>query len=530
MIPDPLLSRRGFLRTVATGTAALGAGVLLDACGSSAKAIGGATTTPGTTAAGAPRRGGTLTAGLTGGSSSDTLDAQAGVNNVDFARMLQLYSPLVAFDSNAEPTLALAEEITPNSDATVWTVRVKSGVTFSNGKPLTAEDVMFSIRRIVSGKLPASSVLTSLDLAGMKKLDATTVRLPFRTPYASLVEALAGVFNYFFIIPVGYDPKNPVGTGPFVYKSFTPGVQSVFVRNPNYWEAGLPYVDEVVISDYADSNSQLNALQSGQADVVNLLSASVIGTVESSGSKVVVSTAGGFTPFTMRVDLPPFNDVRVRQAFRLIADRPQMDKTVFEGLGTLGNDLFSIYDPEYDTSIRQREQNIDQAKSLLRAAGHDGLTIELVTSDIAQGTLDVAQVFAQQAQAANVTVKLRQVNVTEFYGPNYLQWQFAQDYWYFLDYLPQVSQATLPTSPFNECHFDNPRYTALYNEAVATLDKAKQTDIAHEMQMIDWTEGGYIIPYFPPVIDGHAAHVQGVAPSKTGLSLNQYGFKSMWLS
>ncbi|HET9071693.1 MAG TPA: ABC transporter substrate-binding protein [Acidimicrobiales bacterium] len=531
--PARPVSRRTFLRGVSAGAAALGAGVLLDACGS-AKATSPASGPSGSTASGtattaAPKRGGRLTAGLTGGSSSDTLDAQQGVNNVDFSRLLQLYNPLVAYNSQVQPTLALAEEFTPNSTATQWTVRVKKGVTFHDGKPFTADDVLFSITRVVKGKLPGSSMLPALDLASMKKLDTYTVLLPFHTPYASVMEAMAGYSYYLNMVPVGYDPKHPVGTGPFKYKSFTPGVQSVFVRNPDYWEHGLPYLDEVVVVDYADANSQLNALQSGQADVINLLSADVMGTVESSGAKVVVSPAGGFTPFTMRVDQAPFNDVRVRQAFRLIANRPQMNAVVFEGRGLLGNDIFSIYDPEYDRGIAQREQDIAQARSLLKSAGQEGLTVQLVTSDIAQGTLGVAQVFAQQAAAANVKVNLRQVNVTEFYGSNYLKWTFAQDYWYFSDYLPQVGQATLPTSPFNETHFDNARYNALYQEAVATLDKAKQAEITHEMQHIDWTEGGYIIPYFPPVIDGHAAKVQGVLPGKTGLSLNSYGFKSMWL-
>ncbi|MHB8505180.1 MAG: ABC transporter substrate-binding protein, partial [Acidimicrobiales bacterium] len=521
--------------------AGLGAAVLLDACGSTRSSGGtsagsgagagtGASSSTGSASAGTPKRGGTLQAALTGGSSQDTLDAQSGVNNVDFSRILALYNPLVAYNSDVQPTNALAESFEPNATGTQWTVRVKQGVTFHDGRPLTADDVLFSINRVVSHKLPGSSMLPTLDLAGVKKLDTYTLLLPFHSPYASLIEALAGYSYYLNIVPVGYDPKNPVGTGPFKYKSFTPGTQSTFVRNPDYWEPGLPYLDEVVISDYADANTQINALQSGQADVVNLLSASVIGTVASSGAKVVISSGGGFTPFTMRVDSPPFNDVRVRQAFRLIADRQQMLQVVFEGHGLIGNDVFSIYDPEYDSAIPQRVPDIEQAKSLLKAAGREGLSVELVTSDIAQGTVSVAQVFAQQASQAGVKVALRTVNVTDFYGPDYLKWQFAQDYWYFSDYLPQVGQATLPNSPFNETHFDNPRYIALYNEAVSTLDKAKQTELVHEMQLIDYTEGGYIIPYFPPVIDAHAAKVQGVLPGKSGLSLNEYGFKSMWLS
>jgi peptide/nickel transport system substrate-binding protein len=529
------LSRRGFLRGVSAGALALGGGVLLDACGAAKSnsapppsSVRSSTTS--TAPAGRPRRGGTLNAALTGGSSSDTLDAQSGVNNVDFARILQLYNPLVAYDANVRPTFELAEEITPNATATDWTIRLRKGVTFHNGKPFTSEDVIFSINRIVTGKLPGSSMLPSLELAGVKKLDAYTVLLPFSSPYASLIDAMAGYSYYLNIVPVGYDPKHPIGTGPFEYKSFTPGVQSVFTRNPDYWETGLPYLDAVVISDYSDSSSQLNALESGAADVVNLLSADVIASVRSTGAKVVVSKAGGFTPFTMRVDRAPFNDVRVRQAFRLMANRPQMNEAVFEDLGLIGNDIFSIYDPEYDRAIPQREQDIDKAESLLKAAGQEHLVVELVTSDIAQGTIEVAQVLAQNATLAGVKVNIRQVPVSTFYGPDYLHWTFAQDYWYYSAYLPQVGQAMLPYSPFNETHYDDPHYNALYKEAVSTLDVAKQTEIAHEMQMIDWTEGGYIIPYFPPVIDGHLARVEGIVPNKTGLSLNKYGFKSMWLT
>ncbi|MDA8063035.1 MAG: ABC transporter substrate-binding protein, partial [Actinomycetota bacterium] len=491
--------------------------------------------TPSSSGAGAgtarrPRRGGTLNAALTGGSSGDTLDAQSGVNNVDFARILQLYNPLVAYDADVRPTFELAEEITPNAKATEWTVRLRKGVSFHDGKPLTGEDVIYSLQRIVKGNLPGAAMLPTLDLAGVAQLDTYSVKLPFSSPYASLVEALAGYSYYLNIVPVGYDPKHPIGTGPFEYKSFTPGVQSVFVRNPHYWEAGLPYLDEVVISDYSDASSQLDALESGAADVVNLLSADVVAAVESSGAKVVISEAGGFTPFTMRVDRPPFDDVRVRQAFRLIANRPQMNEEVFEGHGVQANDLFSIYDPEYDHAIPQREQDIERAKSLLKAAGHEHLVVELVTADIAQGTTEVAQVLAQNASKAGVKVNINQTTVTTFYGADYLKWTFAQDYWYYSAYLPQVGQATLPSSPFNETHFDNPRYNALYKEAVSTLDVAKQTDIVHEMQLIDWNEGGYIIPYFPPVIDGHLSRVEGVVANKTGLSLNKYGFKSMWLS
>jgi len=285
-----------------------------------------------------------------------------------------------------------------------------------------------------------------------------------------------------------------------------------------------------VITDYSDATSQVNALLAGQADVVNLLSADVIAVVQSQGKKILISDGGGWNPFTMRVDVAPFNDVRVRQAMRLAIDRPQMMEILFGGTGTLGNDVFGIWAPEYDHALPQRHQDIDQAKFLLKQAGHEGLAFQLVTSDIGAGTVQAAEVLAQQVSAAGMHINVSDITVNDFYGPGYLKWVFAQDYWYYNFYLPQVSLATLPTAPFNETHFDNPAYNKLYAEAIATVDEAKRRELSFEMQRIDYNEGGLIIPFFPPVIDGYGANVHGLVPSKGGLSLNAYDFKRLWLS
>jgi peptide/nickel transport system substrate-binding protein len=524
--PARTIGRRDFLRYSGLGAATVGGAAVLAACSSSPSSSVGSTSVP----TGKPKKGGTLHAGLSGGNAEDTVDAHKGVNNVDFSRIIALYDPLIGYDLTAQNQLRLAESMEPNANATVWTVRLRPGVTFHNGKPLTAEDVIYTLTRIIKNNYAGASSLGSVDLKNIKALDSLTVRIPCHTPYATLPDAMTGYYYYMGIVPVGYDPKNPVGTGPFSYQSFTPGVQSTFARNDHYWDTSDgPYIDSLVISDYSDETSQVNAFLSGQADVINLLSATSIPEVQQAGN-VLVANGGGMTPFTMRVDQPPFNDARVRQALRLVCDRTQMMELVFGGRGTIGNDIFSPYDPEFDQSIPQRTQDIGQAKSLLKAAGHEGLTIQLVTSDIAQGTTRVAQIFAQQATAAGVTVNLRQVTATEFYGVNYLKWTFAQDYWYYSKYLPQVAQATLPVSPFNETHWDDPAYNKLYSQAIATVDPVARTAIAREMQLIDHSIGGYIIPYFPPTIDGYRKNVNGVAPTKVGLSLGAYNFKAMWLT
>jgi peptide/nickel transport system substrate-binding protein len=510
---------------VGLGAAAIG-GIALAGCGSNS---GSSTTTSTTSGARGPQRGGTLNVGFTGGSSSDTLNPLSPVANVDYARVNNLFDLLVRMTPDAQPVLYLAEEIEPNADATIWTIRVRKGVTFHNGKDLTADDVLYTFRETLNPKSPgeAAAALHALNPADMKKLDNYTVSLPFSQPIATLVQVLStNIAPYIF--PVGFDVKHPVGTGPFKFESFAAGSQSTFVRNPDYWMSGLPYADTLVITDYSDETSQTNALISGEANLIAGLSSVSITPIKNANKQVLISEGAGWNPFTMRVDTAPFNDVRVRQALRLLVDRQQMLELVFGGYGTLGNDIFGIFAPEYDHSIPQRPHDVEQAKSLLRAAGQEKLAVQLVTSDIAQGVTRMAEVYAQQALAAGVTVTLR--DTTNFFGPNYLKWVFAQDYWDYNYYVPQVADATLSTSPYNECHFNNSRYQSLYNQAQATLDQNHRNEIAHEMQMIDYKEGGYIIPFFLPVIDAHAPNVNGVVAAKSGLSFNNYDFKRVWLS
>jgi peptide/nickel transport system substrate-binding protein len=521
-------SRREVLHGFGVGAVAVGASTLLGACaGSSSSSASGVTTAPSTLKV---TKGGSLRAGLTGGGSSDVLDAQQGYSNVDFARIAQLYETLFVRGANAELQPRLALSVESNSNATEWTIHLRPDVTFHDGRPFTADDVIYSFRRIVNPKKPLSgaATLARIDAAGLRKLDNLTVKVPCHSPFSIFPDVMGDTSNY--IVPVGYDPTRPNGTGPFKYKSFTPGVQSTFVRNANYWQAGLPYLDQVVITDFADETSQVNALTSGAVDIVNLLSATAAAELQGGGAKVVYSEGGGFTPITMRVDVAPFNDVRVRQAMRLLVDRNQMRQIIFDGHGVLGNDIFGIFDPSYDHSLPQREQDLDQAKSLLKAAGHSGLTTTLVTGNIAQGVLQMAQVLQQQAKGAGVTIQLQQEDVSTFYGPNYLRWAFAQDYWYYNPYLEQVGLGSLPNSEDNETHFADPRYISLYNSALAATSTSLRTEIIHEMMAIDYNQGGYIIPFFSPVIDGYSSKVQGVIPSKIGVSFNYYDLRKFWLS
>ena len=302
------------------------------------------------------------------------------------------------------------------------------------------------------------------------------------------------------------------------------------MRNENYWQSGLPYVDKLVIQDFSSETSQINALISNQVDVIDALSAASISSVRSGGGKVWIAKTSGFTPLYMRRDTAPFNDVNVTQAMRLVCDRQQMIDVIFGGHGAIGNDIYDHADPAYDTSIPQRVQDISQAKYLLKKAGKENLQVTLTAGPIGPGTVQMAQVYAQQASQAGIKVNIDQVTPEVEFGPNYAKFLFAQDYVIYASYLTQTALSGLPTSPFPETHFVDPHYTSLFNQALATVDINKRYELEHEMQKIDWNMGGNIIPYFLPTIDGYSKSVHGIHSSVTGWPLAAFDFKSMWLS
>ena len=518
------VTRRELLKAGGAGLLALGVGGsgVLAGCG------GG---TGSTTAV----HGGVLRFGAQGGASTDSLDANNVLTNTDYARASQLYDPLVRMDDRGRPQLALAEAIAPNQRATEWTIRLRDGVVFHDGKPLTPQDVLFTFDRIITHNFPGRYSLGTLDIGASKVVDPHTLQLSFSSPYATLLDGLAAHW-YLYIVPVGYDPKRPVGTGPFKLVGFVPGQQSVMARNPDYWDQPKPYLEQVITINVADETTQIAGLSSGQFDAIDYLSgasARVLASLEGSGTpKLIISnTTGGWAPFTMRVDRTPFSDVRVRTALKLAIDRPAMIESVFQGYGQVGNDVFGIFDKAYDPDLfPQRHQDLEQAKSLLNAAGYADLGIELITTANAPGETLAANVFANQVGGAGIRTSVVNQPVTPYFANSYLKVPFSQDYWPFWPYLTNVSVDTITGAPFSATHFSDSRYDNLYTEALSTTDARLRTEIVHEMMKIDFEEGGNIIPYFFPVIDAVAPHLYGVEPTVTGQAMRTFQFQEFWMT
>lgn len=508
-------------RTVLGAGWAAGLGIMLTACDSPA--------TGGTPAAAGeePVTGGTLRVGLAGGGATDTLDAHIPVNATDIARSNNLYEALLYRDDDyvLQPRLALSAE--PNDDATVWTIVLREDVRFHDGRTMTSDDVRASFERIIDPEDPKSGAASLDVLDRVEAVDDTTVKFHLTEPLSNFDDQL-GQYNA-AIVPADYDPAAPVGTGPFRYDSFTPGQRSLFVRHEEYWVPEQPYLDELEIINFDDSDALLNALLSAQVDAIGQVPLGLLNVLEADPRiEINNSETGSWLPFTMRVDRAPFDDVRVRQAMRLAVDREEMVRQVLSGNGVVGNDVYARYDP-LSADIPQRTQDVEEAKRLLADAGYpDGIDVELVTAPVQAGAVEAAQVFAEQASRSGIRVTLRQVEVTTFYGEDYLQWDFAQDFWYTRNFTAQASAGSLPDSPFNQTHFDDDEFTDLILRARGTVDEDDRADLIRQAQEVEHARGGYIIWGFANQADAYQGYVGGLVPNRTGLPLSGLEFRRMW--
>lgn len=518
-------------RAALTGATALAAGVALSACGGSGSATANSTTS--TVPAGPVKRGGTLRVAMTGGGQAESLDPLNGIYNfADVAKVNNIFDGLLVVGPKGDLVKQLAEEFEPaNPTGTQWDIRVRDGVEWHNGKTLAADDVIWTLKAWANPKNAADAAILAsyVDLPGLKKLDARTVRVPLKapntvwdtfwqTPGTRLVQA--GTTNY----------NKPVGTGPFKFKSWTQGVVAKLERFENYWQTGKPYLDAVEIHSVSDPNARMSALLAGQLDAAAVIPFAQARQYQNGSQvQVMVTVSPSMVPLTMRTDAAPFDDVRVRQAFRLIVDRPAMIKQVQLGFGGVANDLSGKGLRYYNDQLPQREQDLEKAQALLRQAGHEKLSITLNTSNGYPIFLESATVFRQQAQAAGVTVNLNLIPGDSYFTKGWLSYVFSQSEWSLNSIPGFINVAFSATAPYNETHWKNPTFQKLFVDALAEPDETKRADKFFELQRMQWEDGGYINWGLPAYTDGLAKNVHGATPNPSW-PLTNLTFTDYWLA
>ena len=441
----------------------------------------------------------------------------------------------------ANHDLSLADSFESNAEATEWTIRLKSGITFHDGKPLTADDVIYTINRAAADPANGANIFTQpYDVKGIKKLDDLTLQLPLTRPIAGLEQFFFTALGMSIVQDGATDFSKPVGTGAFMFDSFKVGESSLMKKNPNYWQTGKPLLDELEINSVMDPDARLNALRSGDVDAISFVpfpaaKSAIQGEIVPSGQvdggdiDLLISDAPSHVYFTMAVDLEPFDNNDVRQAMRLIADRQALVDTVNVGFGTLGNDIRFPGAQFYDDQIPQREQDIEQAQSLLKQAGMEGLKVTLFASDWGPGMLNSATVFAEQAKAAGVEITIDNSSGDTYLVDKYLKVAFGQSFATPFPIPVMYSLQLVTGGIWNETHWNRPDYDKLVFAAQAEQDEAKAADLWYQAQQIVWDEGGDLIWGTTPFVDGLAKNVRGATPHRFA-ALSGFDYRNYWLA
>ncbi|NUP76950.1 MAG: ABC transporter substrate-binding protein [Nonomuraea sp.] len=476
--------------------------------GAAAAALAGCAARPAST-------GGRLRAAFAGGGATEVLDPHLANLFVEAARSKAMFDKLADLGADVSPRPRLAEKWEPSADLRRWRVTLRQAV-FHDGRPVRARDVLSSYARVLDPKrtFRARSSLAVIDLAGSRAVDDRTVEFALRRPFVEFPNVMAAFGAY--VVPEGAeDFSRPVGSGPFSFVSFEPGRSVLLRRNPDYWD-GPAYLEELEFVIANEESARINALLGGQVEYAHDLTPT---TARQYGSRVTMvrSPNSGMQAFAMKVDRPPFDDPALREAMFLLADRQQLVDTVMPGAGQVGNDLFGRGYQYYAGDIPQRAPDLDRARSLIRKAGAEGLTVRLTTSNAAAGFVESASVFADQIRRAGLKAEVATGSKDTYWADILTKGSLVSFRSGAMPIETHIAQRLLSASTTNATRWARPEFDALYDKAVSTADERVRGQVYHRMQELLHAEGGLLVWGFADWIVGTAANVTGVtsAPANT---------------
>jgi peptide/nickel transport system substrate-binding protein len=462
----------------------------------------------------APKRGGTLRIGIGGGSTTDSLDPRTYADIGTITIGAQIFSSLVEFDENHQLLPGLIESWEVKPGAKEWVLNIRQGVTFHNGKALDADDIIYSLD-LHRGTSKSGIVGQTKHITDIRKLSDRQISITLSRGDSEFINLL-GDFH-FKVVPNGFtDWTKPVGTGPFVFGSFIPGVSFKATRNSTFWRPDRGFVDAVEITFIADGAVRTNALISGQVDIVNRADRRTVDLLKQA-SNVAVETGptGWHAIFAARLDTAPFSDPNLRLALKHAIDREQVLKTLFNGYGTIGNDHpVPKSDPFFNAELPQTAFDLDKAKFYAKKADLGG-ALPLSASDAAyEGAVNAAELYQASAAKAGIKIDLHREPADGFWSNVWLKRPFTGSYWQGLSTALQIlSVAYRSDAPWNETVWRDDKFDKLLVDAAAEVDAAKRKSYIWEAQRLLHNNGGAVIPVFADELEARSTQVKGY---KTG--------------
>ncbi|MDQ7250351.1 ABC transporter substrate-binding protein [Dongia sedimenti] len=461
------------------------------------------------------KRGGTLTVARP--EEALTFEPFTPSDNGSIYNIMQICEPLIVADATGkglEPSLA--ESWTASADGLTYDFKLRPGVRFSNGKPLTVEDAIFSLQKVAD---PKASFGFAFDaVKAFDKVDDSTLRITMKRPYATLESALS-LFAASIVSKADYekDPaafgQKPVCTGAFQVESYERGTQVVLVPNPNYWRKGvdgkpLPYLDKVVLKYVPESNSRVLGLQNGDFDVALVVPLNQANSVKAmDGVSLEVSPSYRLDYVFLNHGKKPFDDKRMRMAVNYAANRDAIMKAVYFGFGEQPNS----YMPKvnfWSDKVAKIPYDIEKAKALVKEAGYDGTPIQLMV-DTGNAPFRTAATILQQGwQQAGLKVE-----IVEYDSGTAFSMAQKGEYQAYVSYITSdindddelasiQADGTGPTAAFFS-NYKNEEVTKLLAQAREVGDKAKRAELYGKVQDIVYNDA-YSVPLnFLPYVNGY---------------------------
>lgn len=458
-----------------------------------------------------PQKGGNLICGLVGGESTNSLDPALTLTQVPQIFIKCWGETLVyAAPEDSSPKPMLAESWEASDDVKTWTFKVRKGVTFHDGKELTADDVLATYKRH-SDPNAKSGALGVMENIGEMKVDGGNLVISLKNADADLPLLLS---DYHLVIQPngGLDqPDAGIGTGPYKIEEDEPGVRHLVSKYENYWRDDVGFVDTIEILVMNDTTARISALQSGQVHMINRVEPKTVTLLQGSPGVVIerVPSKGHYI-FAMHCNTPPFDNIDLRMALKLAIDREALVQQVLQGYGTLGNDFPISKSYPYFPEIEQRKYDPEEAKHYYQKSGHSG-PIKLQTSEVAfPGAVDAAVLYQQHAAAAGIEIEVAREPGDGYWDQVWNKQPFCASYWGGRPTQDGMySTAYYSKADWNDTRFMREDFDKLLFQARGELDETKRADLYQQMALMVRDEGGLILPMFNDFIDAHSDKVMG---------------------
>lgn len=408
----------------------------------------------------------------------------------------KLMSRLIRPDMKGSPSPDLATSWSANNAATEWTLKLRSGVSFHDGSSFEAADVLYTLNRVLDpeNKSPARSAIKMIEK--MEALDSMTVKFTLSTPFADMPLQL---MDYRLrIIPEGSGDSiatSGIGTGPFKLVSFDAAGVTKLEANMDYWE-GAPGVAKMEIIGIGDGQARMQALLGGQIDFENTVTNQQKPMFANSNKfKLMEVPTGNWRGLVFRTDVAPFDDVRVRQAVRMAADREDLVQLIMGGAATVACDTPVKPDDQYHADIKC-PQDIAGAKTLLAEAGYpNGIDIEVYVATLEPTWPILAEAYQQQAAKAGIRVTINQVPSDGYWSDTWMQKTVSATRWNERPADSALHEIYLSTAKWNESYYKDEAFDALLGNARRELDFSKRKALYVKAQEHLYETAGTLIPY-----------------------------------